>query len=64
MKLFPREKWIQLAHLLIHHGRAVCQAQRPKCASCPIEDLCYSEDKTVGVPAKPRAARAARKQTA
>ena len=47
MKLFPREQWIQLGHLLIHHGRALCPAQRPKCAECPIEDLCYSEDKLV-----------------
>jgi len=46
MKLFSREKWILLAHLLIHHGRAKCTAQRPKCAECPIEDLCYAEDKT------------------
>ncbi len=47
MQLFPRDKWILLAHLLIHHGRAKCSAQRPKCAECPIEDLCYAEDKTV-----------------
>ena len=47
MQLFPRDKWIQLAHLLIHHGRAKCTALRPKCAGCPIEDLCYSEDKTI-----------------
>jgi endonuclease-3 len=47
MQLFPTEKWILLAHLLIHHGRAKCTAMRPKCAECPIEDLCYSEDKTI-----------------
>ena len=47
MKLFPRERWIHLAHLLIHHGRAICEARRPKCAQCPIEDLCDSVDKTV-----------------
>jgi endonuclease-3 len=47
MRLFPRERWILLAHLLIHHGRAKCAAIRPKCAECPIEDLCYAEDKTV-----------------
>jgi endonuclease-3 len=47
MQLYPREKWILLSHLLIHHGRAKCSAQRPKCAECPIEDLCNSEDKTV-----------------
>jgi len=45
MKLFPRERWIHLAHLLIHHGRAVCDARKPKCAQCPIEDLCLSVDK-------------------
>ena len=47
MQLFPSEKWIMLAHLLIHHGRAKCTAMRPRCAECPIEDLCYSEDKTI-----------------
>jgi endonuclease III len=47
MQLFPQGQWIQLAHLLIHHGRAKCAAIRPKCAECPIEDLCYAEDKTV-----------------
>ena len=47
MHLFPQEKWILLAHLLILHGRAKCSAMRPKCAECPIEDLCYSEDKTI-----------------
>jgi endonuclease-3 len=47
MKLFPREKWIHLAHLLIHHGRALCQAKRPRCMECPIEELCNAEDKTI-----------------
>jgi endonuclease-3 len=47
MQLFPRDKWILLAHLLIHHGRAKCTALRPKCAECSIVDLCYAEDKTV-----------------
>jgi len=47
MKLFPREKWIHLSHLLIHHGRALCQARRPKCIECPVEDLCKSADKVM-----------------
>jgi endonuclease-3 len=47
MRQVPRDKWILFAHLLIHHGRSKCTAMRPKCAGCPIEDLCYSEDKTV-----------------
>jgi endonuclease-3 len=47
MRLVAREKWIALAHLLIHHGRAKCRALRPKCAECSLEDLCYAEDKTI-----------------
>ena len=46
MRTIPREKWIAFAHLLIHHGRSKCAARRPKCAECPIEDLCYSDEKT------------------
>jgi endonuclease-3 len=47
MMLFPRERWIQLGHLLIHHGRALCYARKPRCVHCPIEDLCDAPDKTV-----------------
>jgi endonuclease-3 len=47
MKLFPRDRWIQLSHLLIHHGRAICEARKPKCIQCPVEDLCTSVDKTI-----------------
>ena len=47
MMLFQRERWIQLAHLLIHHGRALCYARKPRCVDCPIEDLCDAPDKTI-----------------
>jgi endonuclease-3 len=40
MKLHPRNEWTGLAHTLIHHGRAICIARRPKCAECPVNDLC------------------------
>ena len=40
MRLFPQEHWTLLAHLLIHHGRAVCDARAPKCEVCPVNDLC------------------------
>ncbi|WP_199258901.1 endonuclease III [Paracoccus binzhouensis] len=33
-------------HWLILHGRYVCQARRPRCKICPIEDLCPYEEKT------------------
>ena len=47
IEIIPRKKWIGLSHQLIWHGRLVCQARRPECAVCPLEDLCYSKDKTV-----------------
>ena len=40
--LFPRERWTMLSHLLIEHGRQVCDAKRPRCAECPLLELCPS----------------------
>ena len=41
-KLFPREQWTMLAHLLIEHGRQICEARRPKCEICFLNDICPS----------------------
>jgi len=46
MQIIPREKWILFSHQLIWHGRRVCQARKPKCIECNLEQLCYSKDKT------------------
>ena len=40
MKLVPREHWGRFPHLLIWHGRRVCDARRPLCESCVVNDLC------------------------
>jgi len=40
--LFPRERWTQLSHLLIWHGRRVCDARRPRCEACVVSHLCPS----------------------
>ena len=40
--LFPREQWTMLAHLLISHGREICDARRPLCEKCVVNDLCPS----------------------
>lgn len=42
MRLFPRSAWFRLTYLLIEHGRAVCDAKRPQCAACVLQDLCPS----------------------
>ena len=40
MKLFPTGDWALLSHLLIFHGRRVCEARRPKCEICVLNDIC------------------------
>lgn len=42
MPLFPRDRWTMLSHLLIEHGRRVCEARRPKCEQCVLNDICPS----------------------
>jgi endonuclease-3 len=46
MKVIPQEKWILFAHQLIWHGRKLCIARKPKCAECPLENICHAADKT------------------
>ena len=40
MKLVPRADWARFPHLLIWHGRRVCDARRPACEDCVLTDLC------------------------
>ena len=42
ISLFPRRVWTMLAHLLIYHGRQVCNARKPKCNQCAVSHLCPS----------------------
>jgi endonuclease III len=42
MKLFPRDDWTMVAHVLIFHGRRVCFAKKPECPSCTLNDICPS----------------------
>jgi endonuclease-3 len=46
MKILPQDRWIQFSHELIHHGRQVCIARKPRCVDCGIEPLCNAVDKT------------------
>jgi endonuclease III len=40
VKLVPRDDWARFPHLLIWHGRRVCDARRPRCEDCVLNDLC------------------------
>lgn len=46
MKIILQNRWILFSHQVIHHGRNLCVARKPKCADCPIEPVCHAEDKT------------------
>ncbi len=45
-KLLPPSEWIQFSHRLIHHGRRICIARRPRCPECPLLSHCQR----VGLP--------------
>lgn len=46
MQLIPQPGWIDFSHRIIHFGREICIARKPRCADCFLEDLCNSTDKT------------------
>ena len=41
MKLLPESEWTLFSHLLIEHGRQICDARKPLCGDCPVYSLCY-----------------------
>jgi endonuclease-3 len=44
MESSPKEDWANLSHLLISHGRKICQAKKPKHQECVLSDICPSKD--------------------
>ncbi|MBI4905608.1 MAG: endonuclease III [Acidobacteria bacterium] len=44
-KLLKQDRWISFSHQLIHFGRNICVARKPKCAGCPIAPDCYASDR-------------------
>jgi endonuclease-3 len=47
IKLLPQDRWIQFSHQVIHFGRGICVARKPKCGECPLDPVCYSADKVL-----------------
>jgi endonuclease-3 len=46
IRILPQERWIDFSHQIIHLGREICIARKPRCMDCPLEELCCSKDKT------------------
>ncbi len=61
-RVVPRADWARFPHLLIWHGRRVCDARRPRCEECALEDLCPSSRlRSSGASGRARAARSSRR---
>lgn len=45
MKCVPKKDWILFPHLFISHGRNHCQARKPQCSECPLNDICPSTER-------------------
>ena len=40
MEQIPRKQWVTFSHQMIHHGRRICSARKPKCDECPMVSFC------------------------
>ena len=48
MELVPRREWTMFTHLMIAHGRAVCQSRSPRCEACVLLSRCPEGARRVG----------------
>ncbi len=66
-RVVPRADWARFPHLLIWHGRRVCDARRPACEDCVLEDLCPASRlaeplRSSGASGRARAGRSSRRE--
>ncbi len=56
MAVLPQREWIDFSHEMIHHGRQICIARRPKCEVCPLNELCpkIGVKQNIAAPADPQ----------
>lgn len=46
MKSLPKKYWNKINHMLVNHGRAICDAKKPKCTDCKLNHICREYIKT------------------
>lgn len=39
-ELVPKKDWVMFPHWMIFHGRQICNARKPKCDECKLNDIC------------------------
>ena len=42
MRMIPKDRWFDFTYVIIDHGRTICVARKPRCAECPVSELCPS----------------------
>lgn len=47
LKIIPKKYHAICNHVMVMHGRYTCRALRPKCAECPVVNICNAPDKTI-----------------
>jgi endonuclease-3 len=62
MRLLPSTEWVAFSHRLIHHGRRICIARRPKCDACHLQGVCPRIGVAATPSAKPATGKAAKKK--
>lgn len=40
MEIVPKSEWVAFSHRMIHHGRQICVARKPRCSDCPFRSIC------------------------
>jgi endonuclease III len=40
MAQLPQQEWVNFSHRMIHHGRKVCVARKPRCGECILNVVC------------------------
>jgi len=54
MELIPKKDWTMFSHYMIFHGRRICNARKPDCASCPVRPQCAYGRITMNSPRRAR----------
>ncbi len=62
MKLVPKDDWLDFNYMLVDHGRKICQAKKPLCAECFLQDVCPSAKDLFQAAAQKSSGRKAPKQ--
>jgi len=42
MDVVPKKEWLHFNYMLVNHGRKICQAKKPLCGECRLNQLCPS----------------------